>query len=188
MVNIEPGSRNTQFYVIYNLETLEPHFLTTLESVDIPDGFAKSTVDPVTGEEFINHKKHLHRYFVIDHNGTAEFHPIVGAKRLTRKYYQKDHYIKDLNPSNTTFNQLGIMFRLIDNKINLSTDVNAADPFIKSFLAGISKNYKLYITKYGDNNCLICSLEFNLHKLIEDKLLSIEVDIDKEHISLWATV
>jgi hypothetical protein len=186
MVDINPRSRVTHFYVIYNLKTLKPMCLTASELEDVPDGYSRSIVDFDMAEEFINHKRRLANYFVIDNKGIAEFLPVASFKKQKRIYHD-DYYIRDLNPGNTTFNQLGIKFYLIDNKIKLVSDLDTFDPVIKSFIAGVSKNYKLYITRYGDIHSLISLSEFDLYKLIEDKSIDIETNINEEHISLWAT-
>jgi hypothetical protein len=190
MVDVEEQSRAKNFYVIYNIETKKPATISALKSLNIPNGYAESIVDLTTGEEFINGKKHLHKYFVVDNNGIAKFH-LINNSRKQKKYYDNDNHIKDLNERNRTFNQLEIKFQLIDDKINLTMDTDLDDSIIIPLINNInskSKLCKLYITGYGDVNTLICSLEFDLVKLIKDKTLDIELDVDKDRISLWATV
>ena len=187
MVNYEPGSRTTQFYVIYKLDTLEPVELTTLDR-DIPTGMGRATTDIKTAEEFINFEKKLHNYLVINTDGIAEFHPVNILKKKKR-INKHDYIVMDLNVKEHFFNELEISFNYTDNKLRLNYKIENTDPVVQAFINSnnAKSDCKLYITGYGDPADLLAVSHFNLHDVTHNKCVELDISLDKEHISLWAT-
>lgn len=176
------------FYVIYSTDTLMPISITSVEP-SLEEGLSYGEIDYSTGEDFINFKKILHNYCVIIEDGRTTFRPINILSQVNR-IKDVGNIVLDLDPKTLFFEIIGVVYSYRNRKIKLMIDVDGIDIDVRLYLKNTirqDKLYSLWVTEVGDPTALITETKFNLYKLIRDQQLEIEIDCDKDKISLWAT-
>jgi hypothetical protein len=176
------------FYALYNLETLDIMSISGSPFGEIPDGVKTCKVYEKDGEDFHNSRKHMHEYIInVDADGYAKF-KYKYLHIVTTRNIINSNQVQDLNYKIIFFDFLDIRYQYSDTKLTLTFDIDSLETkYQDNFKNSVVQDSKamIYVTRYQDPTVLITKFEIDLYKFMENKIISLPLNVDIR-ISVWA--